>query len=75
MVGSDDSLETSTVDSTSASSTIKKVHKPSFPLKEMQSPTGNHAQVQLLQYTLDLSTISINLGSFFFLPRVLTWDI
>ena len=31
-----------------------------FPIKEMKSPTGGCAQIQLLQYALDLSTIFIN---------------
>ena len=48
---------------THALSTIQKVHKLSIPLRKPRSPTCGHAQVKLLQYTPDLSTISINLGS------------
>jgi hypothetical protein len=59
-VGSDDSLETSTLNSMCSLSPIKKEHKLFFPVKEMRSPTGGCAQIQLLQYALDLSTIFIN---------------
>jgi hypothetical protein len=60
MVGSDDSLETSTVNSAHILSTIQTVHISSFPLKETKSASGGHAQIKPPQYALDLSTISIN---------------
>jgi hypothetical protein len=44
-------------------STIQKAHKSAFPLNETRSPTGGCPQIQLLQYTLYLSTISLSTKS------------
>jgi hypothetical protein len=55
--------QTSTINSTHALSTIQKVHKSSFPLKDTRSPTGSRAWIKPLQYALDLSTIFMNLGT------------
>jgi hypothetical protein len=60
MVGFDVSPANLTIILTHTLSTIQKVHKSSFPLKETRSPTGVDAQIKMLQYALDLSKISIN---------------